>query len=91
MVIMYLIVLYSIKKKSINYFVFYFDISYDDYIQNTTCVQQLKNYISKRCNKAGSQFEATFNDSSCHIGFVISERFVNIPPQIAVPSYETLW
>ncbi|XP_046565664.1 BRCA2 and CDKN1A-interacting protein-like isoform X2 [Haliotis rubra] len=57
-------------------------------------IQQITGMLSEKCQTAGqvdmSKFSLLLNDPDSHLGLLISERFINIPPQIAVPSFESL-
>ena len=39
--------------------------------------------------EAGKVMEILHNQEE-HVGFLINERYINIPPQIAVPSFQSL-
>lgn len=59
------------------------------------CVQQLRDtvvdkYKQQNAAAAGS-FCTLLQDESHQVGFLINERFINIPAQIALPSFESLW
>lgn len=60
------------------------------------CVKQLVSYFVEKCEEGAKDEEATqklrnmLNDSSKQTGFLINERFINIPPQIAIPMLENL-
>jgi protein BCP1 len=59
------------------------------------CVQQLKSMLVERCTKSNAQLatklSAVLSDTSQHVGLLINERFINIPPQISLPSFNALW
>lgn len=44
---------------------------------------------TSRCDR-GEDFRRIIRDASNQIGLIVSERIINMPPQIAVPLYETL-
>ncbi|KAK1794225.1 hypothetical protein P4O66_011121 [Electrophorus voltai] len=59
------------------------------------CVEQIKELILGQCEKlcpAGvlEQFEKVLHDGSQSVGLLLSERFINVPPQIALPLYRQL-
>ncbi|EDO49228.1 predicted protein, partial [Nematostella vectensis] len=57
------------------------------------CVKQIKDLLLEKCKacskpEALSSFQNILSNKS--VGLLISERFINIPPQIAPPLYRTL-
>ncbi|XP_072523355.1 protein BCCIP homolog [Salminus brasiliensis] len=59
------------------------------------CVEQVKELVLGQCEKQCSasvleQFEKVLHDSSQAVGLLLSERFINVPPQIALPLYKQL-
>ncbi|KAI0212863.1 BRCA2 and CDKN1A-interacting protein, partial [Lamellibrachia satsuma] len=59
------------------------------------CVKQFKSFLldrSAQCITAEQQsrLKTILDDNGHQVGLLLSERFVNIPPQIALPSYESL-
>lgn len=63
--------------------------------KNMACVQQICSYLLDHCKRAASpetfeRFRALLHDAENHVGLILSERFVNIPPQISVPLYDGL-
>ncbi|XP_028286643.1 protein BCCIP homolog [Parambassis ranga] len=59
------------------------------------CVEEVKELIVDQCEKnAGhsvtEQLEQIFNDTSKPVGLLMSERFINVPPQIALPLHKQL-
>jgi len=62
--------------------------------QETDVVKQLKTFLVDKCKESGSkETREEFTDvieGQHALGFLINERFINIPPQIAVPVYKTL-
>lgn len=59
------------------------------------CIDGLRQYVLTKCDQfgngdAGDRIKNVLNDDSKCIGFLINERFVNIPPQISVPLLENL-
>lgn len=41
--------------------------------------------------QASTNFSHVMNNPENRVGFIINERFINIPAQIAVPSFDSLW
>jgi len=62
--------------------------------QDNDAVRQLKKLLVDKCREFTSKENtAEFTEvmeGPHSVGFLISERFINIPPQIAVPVYKTL-
>lgn len=63
--------------------------------QKKESVKQLRTYFMEKCDEAGDKEVAgklkdLLEDESRPTGFLINERFINIPPQIAVPMLENL-
>ncbi|KAH7936859.1 hypothetical protein HPB49_005881 [Dermacentor silvarum] len=58
------------------------------------CVQQIVTLLRDHCRASASglaaKFDEYFTEDSYQMGLVISERFVNIPPRIALPLYDAL-
>ncbi|KAJ3608389.1 hypothetical protein NHX12_025436 [Muraenolepis orangiensis] len=59
------------------------------------CVEEVKDLIMDQCEKVGSgavteQLEQILNDSGKSVGLLLSERFINVPPQIALPLHRQL-
>ncbi|XP_066521710.1 protein BCCIP homolog [Hoplias malabaricus] len=59
------------------------------------CVEQIKELVLGQCEKLCSaavleQFEKVLHDTSQAVGLLLSERFINVPPQIALPLYRQL-
>ncbi len=63
--------------------------------QDLESVNELKSYVLDKCHQCAKkhheQLSAVLHDDSHHVGFVINERFINIPAQIALPSFDSLW
>lgn len=62
----------------------------------TGCIKQIRSYINDKSEQYADEavksvFRDILADTTKSIGFLINERFVNIPPQIAVPALENLW
>lgn len=63
--------------------------------QGMECAEQIKDLVSGQCEKVCStavqeQFQQVLEDTSQNVGLLLSERFVNVPPQIALPLYTQL-
>lgn len=59
------------------------------------CIDELRKYLIAKYEQFAATderklFNSVLNDDSKQIGFLINERFVNIPPQISVPLLENL-
>lgn len=65
--------------------------------QGMECVEQIKELVLGQCEKVCSaavqeQFQQVMEDVSQSVGLLLSERFINVPPQIALPLYtQLLW
>ena len=59
------------------------------------CVKQIVSLVLEKCEKYAQKhldkLSTIVNDESSHVGLLLSERFINIPAQIALPSYDSLW
>lgn len=60
--------------------------------QKKESVKQLETYFIDKCEdkEVGEQLTNLLADTENPTGFIINERFINIPPQIAVPMLENL-
>ncbi|NP_001085917.1 protein BCCIP homolog [Xenopus laevis] len=63
--------------------------------KGTACVEQIKELILSRCEEnceqsLVEQFDKVLNDNSKPVGFLLSERFINVPAQIALPMHQQL-
>ncbi|XP_043912119.1 BRCA2 and CDKN1A-interacting protein isoform X1 [Protopterus annectens] len=62
--------------------------------QDTEIAEQIKELILNRCQQSSPQLakplEMMLNDSSKPVGLLLSERFINVPPQIALPMHKQL-
>ncbi|XP_054721122.1 protein BCCIP homolog [Uloborus diversus] len=63
--------------------------------KNMDCVKQIRSLLLSSCkNVCGNDkyelFTKILDDNENHVGFIISERLINIPPKIAVPLYAGL-
>ncbi|XP_063583223.1 BRCA2 and CDKN1A-interacting protein isoform X6 [Pongo abelii] len=64
-------------------------------IKGTQCAEQIQELIlsfcEKNCEKSMvEQLDKFLNDTTKPVGLLLSERFINIPPQIALPMYQQL-
>ncbi|XP_078202857.1 BRCA2 and CDKN1A-interacting protein isoform X8 [Callithrix jacchus] len=64
-------------------------------IKGTQCAEQIKELIlsfcEKNCEKSMvEQLDKLLNDTTKAVGLLLSERFINVPPQIALPMYQQL-
>lgn len=55
--------------------------------QDLECIKELRKFLIEKTHK---KLESLLNDTSNHIGLLLNERFINIPPQVAVPLLENL-
>ncbi|XP_004438934.1 PREDICTED: BRCA2 and CDKN1A-interacting protein [Ceratotherium simum simum] len=63
--------------------------------KGTQCAEQIKELIlsfcEKNCEKSMvEQLDKHLNDTTKPVGFLLSERFINVPPQIALPMHQQL-
>ncbi|KAM3913649.1 BRCA2 and CDKN1A-interacting protein isoform 2-T2 [Leptodactylus fuscus] len=63
--------------------------------KGTPCVEQIKELILSQCEKTCEQstveqLDKILNDNSKPVGLLLSERFINVPAQIALPMYQQL-
>ncbi|KAL9893534.1 protein BCCIP homolog [Glossina fuscipes] len=63
--------------------------------KDTPCVDQLRAFIIKKAEKHATDavvkhFRDIFGDETRSIGYLINERFINIPTEISVPLLENL-
>ncbi|KAM9831713.1 protein BCCIP homolog [Neosynchiropus ocellatus] len=58
------------------------------------CLEDVRELIVDQCEKNAhsqvEQLEKILNDTSNPVGFLLSERFINVPPQIALPLHKQL-
>ena len=62
--------------------------------QELECIKQIKSMLLSKCEQCSAKKKDQLADmlsGEAQVGFLLSERFINIPPQIALPSYENLW
>ncbi|ELW62220.1 BRCA2 and CDKN1A-interacting protein [Tupaia chinensis] len=63
--------------------------------KGTQCAEQIKelilSYCEKNCEKSMvEQLDTVLNDTTRPVGFLLSERLINVPPQIALPMHQQL-
>ncbi|XP_015277174.1 PREDICTED: BRCA2 and CDKN1A-interacting protein [Gekko japonicus] len=63
--------------------------------KGTQCAEQIKELILSQCEKnceqsMVEQLDELLSDTTKPIGFLLSERFINVPPQIALPMHQQL-
>ncbi|XP_052098262.1 protein BCCIP homolog [Mytilus californianus] len=63
--------------------------------QNVECVKQFRSMLMEKCQACSQQqkerLSQILTDAEQQVGYLISERYINIPPQISVPMYESLF
>nr|CAG4649629.1 EOG090X0C3Y [Scapholeberis mucronata]SVE93843.1 EOG090X0C3Y [Scapholeberis mucronata] len=57
------------------------------YHKDLECIKELRKFLIEKTHK---KLESLLNDTSNHVGLLLNERFINIPPQVAVPLLENL-
>ncbi|NWI14929.1 BCCIP protein, partial [Crypturellus soui] len=63
--------------------------------KGTPCAEQIKELILSRCEmnceqRVVEQLDKILNDNAKAVGLLLSERFINVPPQIALPMHQQL-
>lgn len=62
--------------------------------QNLDCVKQMKAMLEEKCKQCAAaqldKFKKLLGDSDHHVGYLVNERFLNLPPNLAVPMFESL-
>ncbi|KAL1791431.1 BRCA2 and CDKN1A-interacting protein [Sigmodon hispidus] len=63
--------------------------------KGTQCAEQIKelvlSFCENNCEKSMvEQLDKLLNDTSKSVGLLLSERFINVPPQIALPMHQQL-
>ena len=57
-------------------------------------MKQLTATLRKHCESCApsllDEFDSIFNADGHHIGLIVNERIINIPPQISPPSFDAL-
>ena len=64
------------------------------YFQNLDCMKQLKTMLVEKCKQCSAaqsdKLTKLLSDPDHHVGYLINERFLNLPPSMAVPMFESL-
>uniref|UniRef100_A0A8C6VNF2 Protein BCCIP homolog n=1 Tax=Naja naja TaxID=35670 RepID=A0A8C6VNF2_NAJNA len=63
--------------------------------KGTECAEQIKELVLSQCEKnceqnLVEQLDKLLSDTTKPVGFLLSERFINVPPQIALPMHQQL-
>ncbi|NXN78019.1 BCCIP protein, partial [Bombycilla garrulus] len=63
--------------------------------KGTQCAEQIKELLLSHCEQSCEQpvleqLRKLLNDSTKPVGLILSERFINVPPQIALPMHQQL-
>ncbi|KAM4851730.1 BRCA2 and CDKN1A-interacting protein [Thomomys bottae] len=63
--------------------------------KGTQCAEQIKELVLSSCEKncgknVVEELEKLLNDTTKPVGLLLSERFINVPPQIALPMHQQL-
>ncbi|KAG8435491.1 hypothetical protein GDO86_013429 [Hymenochirus boettgeri] len=63
--------------------------------KGTPCAEQIKELVLSHCEEiceqsTVEQLDKVLNDNSKPVGFLLSERFINVPAQIALPMHQQL-
>uniref|UniRef100_UPI00358DFA83 BRCA2 and CDKN1A-interacting protein n=1 Tax=Myxine glutinosa TaxID=7769 RepID=UPI00358DFA83 len=63
--------------------------------KSLSCLEQLCSFLVSRCEAhsppgLAARFKAVLTDASRPVGLLLSERFLNVPPQAALPLYKQL-
>ncbi|XP_053168844.1 BRCA2 and CDKN1A-interacting protein isoform X2 [Hemicordylus capensis] len=63
--------------------------------QGTECAEQIKELVLRQCEKnceqsTVEQLDKLLSDTTKPVGFLLNERFINVPPQIALPMHQQL-
>ncbi|XP_058666687.1 BRCA2 and CDKN1A-interacting protein [Ammospiza caudacuta] len=63
--------------------------------KGTQCAEQIKELLLGRCEQSCEQqvleqLSKLLSDSTKPVGLILSERFINVPPQIALPMHQQL-
>ena len=65
------------------------------HFQTKKCVGQIREHLTEKLAPAdkekSAKLKSILEDETNNMGFIINERFVNIPAQIAAPSFDSLW
>ncbi|TPX32901.1 hypothetical protein SmJEL517_g04069 [Synchytrium microbalum] len=60
--------------------------------QDKECIKSLREYILEKAQDtpASTKFTSVLNDTKHHVGLIINERLINMPPQVALPAFKML-
>lgn len=63
--------------------------------QGVECLEKLKDMLLEQCATSSSpdvqdRFEKLLEGNGHSLGLLLSERFINVPPQIALPMHKQL-
>ncbi|XP_058044305.1 BRCA2 and CDKN1A-interacting protein isoform X1 [Ahaetulla prasina] len=63
--------------------------------KGTECAEQIKELVLSQCEEnceqnVVEQLDKLLSDTTKPVGFLLSERFINVPPQIALPMHQQL-
>ncbi|XP_055678870.1 protein BCCIP homolog [Lutzomyia longipalpis] len=58
--------------------------------QEKECIKQIREYLLEKAEGSSERLKEIFNDSEHSVGFLVNERFINIPPQISIPLLDSL-
>lgn len=61
--------------------------------RDVNCISQIRSFLENHCKEAGSEGKkllSILEDFTLQTGLILSERFMNIPPKLALPLYENL-
>lgn len=62
--------------------------------QSLSCIEKINEFLISKCEEAykgePARLSKLIEDPVKQVGLLISERFINIPPQVALPSFESL-
>ncbi|KAH9524910.1 hypothetical protein Btru_028241 [Bulinus truncatus] len=62
--------------------------------QNLSCIEKIKELLTTKCEEnfktEPGRMGKLLEDPTKQVGLLISERFINIPSQVALPSYKSL-
>uniref|UniRef100_A0A1L8DC46 Protein BCCIP homolog n=1 Tax=Nyssomyia neivai TaxID=330878 RepID=A0A1L8DC46_9DIPT len=58
--------------------------------QEKECIKQIRNHLVEKAQTAAGRLKEIFDDTDHHVGFLVNERFINIPPMISIPLLDSL-
>jgi len=62
--------------------------------QSLSCIERIRDLLSSKCTESfkedPSRMAKLLGDASSQVGLLVTERFINIPAQVAAPSMESL-